>query len=58
MEQKALRKQEVEMLKRWCNEDEGVIKEQKGKVDLELKDIWPEVEAARSLVGELKSENL
>jgi dynein heavy chain 2, cytosolic len=35
-----------------------IIKEQKGKVDLELKDIWPEVEAARAAVGNLKSENL
>jgi len=58
MEQKALRKQEVEQLKRRCHDDEIVIKEQKGKVDLELKDIWPEVEAARSAVGDLKQENL
>jgi hypothetical protein len=35
-----------------------VIKQQKGKVDLELKDIWPEVEAARTAVGDLKSDNL
>lgn len=35
-----------------------MIKQQKGKVDLELKDIWPEVEAARTAVGDLKSDNL
>ena len=58
MEAKAARKQEVEVLKKKCQEDEVVISEQKALVDDELKDIWPEVEAAQSAVGDLKSENL
>lgn len=58
LEKKAERKQEAEKLKGQCMEDEEVIKERKVLIEEELVDIMPEVEAARELVGDLKTENL
>ena len=58
MEQKAARKAEVEQLQSHCANDERIISERKIMVEGELSGIQPEVDAARALVGELKSSNL
>jgi dynein heavy chain 2 len=58
MEQKAERKQEVEKLKAQCMEDEEIIKERKDLIEDELQYIMPEVEEAKSLVGDLKANDL
>jgi len=58
LEMKAERKQEAEVLRKRCMEDQVIIEERKGLIDEEVKDIMPEVEAAREQVGDLRNENL
>lgn len=58
MEQKAERKQEIEGLQRKCAEDEEIIQRRKFDVEDELKDIQPEVDKAKELVGKLNQQNL
>ena len=58
LEEKAERKQEIEVLQRKCTEDEQFINERKIIVEDELSGVQPEVDAAKAAVGQLSSANL
>jgi hypothetical protein len=51
LEEKAERKQEIELLQRKCHEDEEYINERKVVVEEELSGVQPEVDAAKAAVG-------
>ena len=58
LEEKAERKQEIELLKQRCNQDEQEVNERKVVVEDELSGVQPEVDAAKAAVGQLSSANL
>ena len=58
LEEKAEKKQEIELLQRKCTEDEAYISERKVVVEEELSGVQPEVEAAKAAVGQLSSANI
>lgn len=45
-------------MQRKCAEDEEIISKRKYLVEDELKDIQPEVDKAKELVGKLNSQNI
>ena len=58
LEEKAERKQEIELLQSRCAEDEQFIQNRRVLVEDELKDIQPEVDLAKEQVGKLNSANI